>query len=463
LFAGEGRIGVGDILSGRDPASRLPPVLHPVIVVRDRVEYHLHIWPDFWPVSLFVEGGNLETVTKAYYQNIGGNKVSWVRFALVPFIVIGWLGILVPQVNASHQGHQAHPGEETHKTVGSGYAIAGAPFRVFLAADWTGPEGGESAKIQPDETAQTVVDAFTVLMQHRTDYPRFDEAVKKNVLERIIIEPTVINRDGKAFPFLVVRTKGPARVNLLISAASLKDEGYLHRPELLVPALAREFQWVVSKADTAPKPKRASNERDLKHAPIRTNKDIQGMSGEERQQLLQELFDSYLRTVDDLKSLDGQPFYEIGTDRLVPPTQPDSTIKFYDIRIREALQKIVREPYFSEHTPKAVRSLLNGKVWNVSFAKIDQRDWATRTRVLPEDQSIVVGEQNHTIQPATILVNTYRTAAPEDPFYPETKGLPMGALSADQLARVIAWEIEQNIVEKSMRGHVAQDEITTPN
>jgi hypothetical protein len=38
----------------------------------------------------------------------------------------------------------------------------------------------------------------------------------------------------------------------------------------------------------------------------------------------------------------------------------------------------------------------------------------------------------------------------------------MGALSADQLARVIALEIQQNIVEKSMTGHVAQDERTAP-
>jgi hypothetical protein len=60
------------------------------------------------------------------------------------------------------------------------------------------------------------------------------------------------------------------------------------------------------------------------------------------------------------------------------------------------------------------------------------------------------------------LLNTYRTAAPDDPFYFETKGLPMGALSADQLARVIALEIQHNIIEKSMTGHVAQDEMTAP-
>jgi hypothetical protein len=261
---------------------------------------------------------------------------------------------------------------------------------------------------------------------------------------------------------LVARTNDPGRVRLLISASSLKENGYLDHPEQLAPVLAREFQWVVSKADTAPKSKTVSLERDLKHAPIRTSKEIGEISGEARAQIVQQLFGSYLTTVDDQKSLEGQPFYEVGTTTLVQPSQPDSTIKLYDIRIREALQKIVRDSYFWEQTPKAVRSLLNGKVWNVSFVKIDQRDWATRTRVLPEDQSVLVGERARSIQPAKILVNTYRTAAPDDPFYSDTKGLPMGALSADQLARVIALEIERNIVEKSMKGHVAQDETTAP-
>jgi hypothetical protein len=40
--------------------------------------------------------------------------------------------------------------------------------------------------------------------------------------------------------------------------------------------------------------------------------------------------------------------------------------------------------------------------------------------------------------------------------------LPMGALSADQLARVIASEIQSNIAEKSQSGHVAQDALTAP-
>ena len=109
-----------------------------------------------------------------------------------------------------------------------------------------------------------------------------------------------------------------------------------------------------------------------------------------------------------------------------------------------------------------MRSLLNGKVWNVSFVKIDQRDWATRTRVLPENKSVLVGDHDRRVQPASILVNTYRAAAPDDPFHSATKGLPMGALSADQLARVIAMEIQSNITEKSQSGHVAQDALTAP-
>jgi hypothetical protein len=365
-------------------------------------------------------------------------------------------------VGASHQGHVGHVGEDAHETTEVGHPIPGASFQVFLnkSAATTDNAGLEPA--QGDAAVRTVIDALTFMMQHRTDYPRFDESVTRNLLEQVVVEPKVVNREGKEFPFLVARTKDPGRVKLLISASSLRDKGYLGHPEQLAPVLAREFQWVVSKADTAPKSKSVSLERDLKHAPIRTNREIGEMPGEERVRLLQQLFDGYLITVDDQKSLEGQPFYEVGTTTLVPPAQPDSTVKLYDIRVREALQRIVGDPSFEKQTPKAVRSLLNGKIWNVSFVKIDQRDWATRTRVLPEEQSVSVGEREQPIQPAKILVNTYRTAAPDDPFFSDTKGLPMGALSADQLARVIALEIQRNIVDKSMKGHVAQDEMTAP-
>ena len=391
-----------------------------------------------------------------------GRVSRWIIRTVWSVLTLGLLAFVASPASASHQGRDAHADDETHEIAGPGYAVPGVSFQVFLSKGKEPADGGQVADAQADAAVKTVIDAFSHLVQHRTEYPRFDEALKKDALQRVVIEPAVINRDGKEFSFLVARTKDQGRVKLLISAASLKDNGYLHHPDQLVPVLAREFQWVVSKADTTPKAKTVPVERDFKHAVIRTDKEIPRMSGEDRARAIQRLFETYLRTVDDQKSLEGQPFYEVGATTLVPPAHPDSTTKLYDIRVREALQTIVREPYFGEHTPKAVRSLLNGKVWNVAFVKVDQRDWATRTRVLPEDKAVVVGEGGQPIQPAAILVNTYRTAAADDPFYKETKGLPMGALSADQLARVIAWEIQQNIIEKSMKGHVAQDATTAP-
>jgi hypothetical protein len=367
------------------------------------------------------------------------------------------LTLVAGPAGASHQAQGSHPVEAPAQPSRVGRSIPGASFQVL----WD--RGKEEDAARTDEAAvQTVIDTFIFMVQHRTDYPRFDESLKKDALKYAIVQPAVANGDGKAFPFLVVRTHEPGRVNLLISASSLNAQGYLNHPEELAPVLAREFQWVVSKAETAKKSPPVSAARDSARAPVRADHEILAMPGEERGRILQQLFTTYLSTVDEQKSLEGQPYYEVGTSALVQPTQADSAIKLYDIRVRQALRKIVTEPYFQDRTPKAVRSLLNGKIWNVSFAKIDQRDWATRTRVLPEDKAVAVGEQGRVIQPATILVNTYRTAAPDDPFYRETNGLPMGALSADQLARVIAREIEGNIIEKSMRGHVAQDELTAP-
>lgn len=377
---------------------------------------------------------------------------------MLPVLLAGCLAMAEP-VQASHQGHERHQAQDGVEASGRGHAIPGASFHVFVEQ---GTSSGAVSGSQADAALQTVIDALTYLVQHRRDYPRFDESLRKDALRQVLIEPTVVNQEGKAFPFLVVRTKEPGRVNLLISASSLAEKGYLNDPEQLVPALAREFQWVVSKAETARKSDSVAAVRDPAQAPIRTDQEIPSLSGETRADLLQQLFQTYLRTVDDQRSLMGQPYYETGSTAPGPPAQPDSTIKLYDIRVREALRKIVSEPVFMERTPKAVRSLLNGKIWQVTFVKIDQRDWATRTRVLPEEKAVAVGESGRLIQPATILVNLYRTASPEDPFYGQTQGLPMGALSADQLAWVIAREIEQNIVEKSMTGHVAQDALSAP-
>lgn len=384
------------------------------------------------------------------------------RSTIASTVFAGWLALFAPMADGSHQGHGGHEEEGRHETTGLGYPVSGATFRIYLDERMEAAEAGGPDQTQAEAVARTVIDAFTFMMRHRPDYPRFDEAVTKDALQSVIIEPRVMNREGKEFPFLVARTKDQGRVKLLISASFLKEQGYLHRPELLAPVMAREFQWVVSKADTAPKPMSVSVERDLTHAPVRRDLEIPALSGDERANALQRLFGTYLRTLDDQKSLEGQPYYDVGSTTLIPPTQPDSSVKLYDIRVREALQKIVREPSFLERAPKAVRSLLNGKIWNVSFVKIDQRDWATRTRVLPEDKAVMVGEQRQHIQPAQVLLNTYRRAAPDDPFYSETKGLPMGALSPDQLALVIALEIQFNIIEKSMTGHVAQDALTAP-
>ncbi|MBI4000809.1 MAG: hypothetical protein HY348_03385 [Nitrospira defluvii] len=409
----------------------------------------------------------MKRVTRNCRQGSPVSAAHWMKHGLCPVwalgaLVIGWSALFVSLAGASHQGHERHADAESYETTGSGHPIPGASFQVFLRQVKAKEEGEGFDQSQAESAVQTVIDAFTFMLQHRTDYPRFDESLKKDALKQVVIEPHVLNDEGKEFPFLVARTKEPGRVTLLINSSTLKDNGYLNHPDKLVPLLAREFQWVVSKADTAPKTKAVSVERQLKEAPIRPDQEILALSGDDRVHILHALFDSYLRTVDDQKSLEGQSYYEVDTTRLVPPSQPDSTLKLYEIRVREALQKIVREPYFAEKTPKAVRSLLNGKVWNVSFVKVDQRDWATRTRVLPEDKSVLVGERDQRIQPASILVNAYRTAAPDDPFYADTKGLPMGALSADQLARVIASEIQHNILEKSMSGHVAQDALTAP-
>lgn len=386
----------------------------------------------------------------------------WTRCALRASCLVIAVVCFVAYADAAHEGHEGQPEAEVHDAAGPGHEIPGLPFRIFVDRGTEGAAGGFLDQAQADAALRTVIRAFSLLLQHRSDYPRFDEAVSKDLLDRVIIEPTVVNREGKVFPFLVARMADPGRVRLLISASSLKERGYIGDPEQFVPVLAREFQWVVSKADTSPKPKIVSGERDLRHAPIRTDQEIRRLPAEERVRLLQGLFQTYLRTVDEQRSLDGQPYYEVGTSALARPSQRDSTTKFYDIRVREALQKIVRERSFLEHMPDAVTSLLNGKIWNVAFVKIDQRDWATRTRVLPEDKAVVVGESGRSIQPAAILVNTYRTAAPDDPFYKDTRQLPMGALSADQLALVIAKEIQHNLVEKSQTGHVAQDAITAP-
>ena len=391
------------------------------------------------------------------------SRRSWVSSLVGVILGLLWMGAVVPLAMGSHKGSEDHHVvSETGTEKSVGHAIAGAPFQIYLSEGVGTDEQGSQEQTRVDDALQTVIGAFNHMMEHRTDYARFQEALAKKALQKVIIEPKVVNREGKEFLLLVARTSQPNQVNLLISASGLEEQGYLNHPEQLVPVLAREFQWVVSKSDTTPKRQAKVVPSDLKQAPIKTNQELAALSGEDREHLLQALFRTYLTTTDRHNSLEGQPYYETGSTERIPPAQPDSTTKLYDIRVREALQKIVREPDFQEQTPKAVRSLLNGKIWNVAFADIHNRDWATRTRVVPKEQSITAGEQDQTIQPAMVLINIHRSASPDDPFFEETRGLPMGALPAEILARVIAREIQDNITEKSMRGHVAQDELSTP-
>ncbi|MCY4614403.1 MAG: hypothetical protein OXB94_12405 [Nitrospira sp.] len=339
-----------------------------------------------------------------------------------------------------------------------GHGIPGVPFQVFLKQG----QGETIPETVADGAVKTVVEAFGILVRDRSQHQRFDQALTNDLLQEVVIEPRVLNRDGKEFPFLVARTKQKGKVNLLINAMRLREDGYLGQPAALAPRLAKEFQWVISKAATNAARRGRLLKRDLKRAPIATNAEIKQMAPEERTETLQALLDTYIQTVDAYGSLVDQPYYEMGTTTLTKPEQVDSTIKLYDIRIRHALRLIASDPYFWDNTQKAVRSLLNGKVWHVLMAKIDERDWTTRTRVVPEDKAVTVGERGKVIQPAKILVNYHRAVEPKEELYRQTQGLPMGALSAEQLARVIAWEIQSQITEKSLRGHVAQDEQTAP-
>ena len=221
-------------------------------------------------------------------QPYDGRRRSPRAVVLDAFVLIALLAFL-PLAYASHSGHEDLD-VQRYQPPGPGHAIPGVPFRVYVDQSKESSHGHGFDETHRRATLETVVEAFGLLVQQRADYPRFDEALKKGTVQHVIIEPTVINRDGKAFPFLVARTKDPGRVNLLISASFLEEKGYLSHPDKLAPVLAREFQWVVSKADTAPKPKLMAAERDLAHAPVRMDKEILEMSGGERAQLLQQLF-----------------------------------------------------------------------------------------------------------------------------------------------------------------------------
>ena len=83
-----------------------------------------------------------------------------------------------------------------------------------------GAEGANFDHTHALEAIHTVVDALSQMVQHRTQYKRFDEALTKDLLQKVLIEHRVVNRDGKEFTFLVVRTKHKGKVQLLIGASA---------------------------------------------------------------------------------------------------------------------------------------------------------------------------------------------------------------------------------------------------
>ncbi|MBA3613475.1 MAG: hypothetical protein H0W49_11325 [Nitrospirales bacterium] len=206
-----------------------------------------------------------------------------------------WMMAIVPLAMGSHKGSEEHHvASDTGTEISLGHIIEGVPFRVYLSERLGTDEEGSQVQARVDAALQTVVGAFNHMMEHRTDYARFQEALAKDALQKVIIEPKVANREGKEFLLLVARTSQPNQVNLLISASALEEQGYINHPDQLVPVLAREFQWVVSKSDTTPKRQANVVPSDFKQAPIKTNQEIAEMSGEEREHLLQNLFRTYL-------------------------------------------------------------------------------------------------------------------------------------------------------------------------
>ena len=102
-----------------------------------------------------------------------------------------------------------------------GHAIPGVSFQVFL-----NQKQGEEETIRQDvanEAVETVVKAFGILVRDRSQYKRFDQAITNNLLQNVVIEPRVLNKEGKEFPFLVARTKQKGKVNLLINAMRLRE------------------------------------------------------------------------------------------------------------------------------------------------------------------------------------------------------------------------------------------------
>ena len=79
-------------------------------------------------------------------------------------------------IHSAYAGQDGRPDAETSVQVAQGYEIPGVSFHVFL--DQGTEQGGGGRPDDAEAAVQTVIRAFDVLVNHRMDYPRFDEAVK---------------------------------------------------------------------------------------------------------------------------------------------------------------------------------------------------------------------------------------------------------------------------------------------
>ncbi|MCA9419759.1 MAG: hypothetical protein KC592_02000, partial [Nitrospira sp.] len=132
---------------------------------------------------------------------------SWVSSFGGVILGLLWMGAVVPLAMGSHKGSEEHHVVSDSGTEQSvGHAIAGATFQIYLSEGAGADEQGRREQARVDDALQTVIGAFNHMMAHRTDYVRFDEALSKGALQKVIIEPKVANREGKEFLLLVART-----------------------------------------------------------------------------------------------------------------------------------------------------------------------------------------------------------------------------------------------------------------
>src|SRR5690606_24532924 len=125
-------------------------------------------------------------------HRIGPHARRRSRVSSIGGVILGllWMGAVVPLAMGSHKGSEDHHVvSETGTEKSVGHAIAGAPFQIYLSEGVGMDEQGSQEQGRVDDALQTVIGAFNYMMEHRTDYARFQEALAKKALQKVIIEP----------------------------------------------------------------------------------------------------------------------------------------------------------------------------------------------------------------------------------------------------------------------------------